>query len=291
MDPCKGAIAVAIVALTVGATSIWDSRAQPPAPAAACLATVPPSGKFCTDVEACKKFCTCACDFDPSKWKPNVKNDGSTTCPRAPVSGPGMLASDSPDLLPLPPFDFITARSSERATRTVIEGLQRLDARLAASPNRRKYNYTVRVVSCYRPHLEDTEPECGFVLKAMRVIEKYPEKRAEWEPKLNPQNLGLAWPGATPHSAGTACDLVLVDAQGRDSFDWRAGVRGAPRSSIDQRVASKMLDEEVTDSTVGALRLNYEAWHFEWGGPTGGRCKDPECATRHYPACGKPNCN
>jgi hypothetical protein len=202
-----------------------------------------------------------------------------------------MLASDSPDLLPLPHFDFITARSSGRATRPVIEGLQRLDARLATSPNRRKYNYTVRVVSCYRPHLEDTEPECGFVLKAMRVIEKYPEKRAEWEPKLNPQNLGLAWPGAMPHSAGTACDLVLVDAQDRDSFDWRAGVRGAPQSSIDQRVASKMLDEEVTDSTVGALRLNYEAWHFEWGGPTGGRCKDPDCATRHYPACGKPNCN
>ena len=98
----------------------------------------------------------------------------------------------------------------------------------------------------------DTEAECGFVLKALRVIEKYPEKRAEWEPKLNPLNLGLAWPGATPHSAGTGCDLILVDAQGRDSFDWRAGVPGTPRSSIDQRLASRMLDEEVTDPAVGA---------------------------------------
>ena len=51
-----------------------------------------------------------------------------------------------------------------------------------------------------------------------------------------------------------------------------------------------MLDEEVTDPAVGALRLNYEAWHYEWGGPTGGRCKAPDCATKFYPACGKPNC-
>ena len=290
MAMSKGRFALAVVSLAVGIAALGDSQAQAPGSVNACIATVPSSGKLCTDVESCKKFCTCACNFDPSKWKPNVANDGSTTCPLAPTTGPGMLAPDSPDLQPLPSFNYITVPPGVRATQPVIEGLQRLDARLATSPNRIRYNYTVRVGNCYRPHIDDTEAECGFVLKAMRVIEKYPEKKAEWEPKLNPLNLGLAWPGATPHSAGTACDLILVDAQGRDSFDWRAGVPGTPRSSIDQRLASRMLDEEVTDPAVGALRLNYEAWHYEWGGPTGGRCKAPDCATRYYPACGKPNC-
>jgi hypothetical protein len=186
----------------------------------------------------------------------------------------------------------VKSSPSARATTEVVNGLKRLDAYLAASPSREKYNYRVRVKSCYRPAIDDTEKECNFVLKAMHILKKYPQdkrKRAEWTPKLNPNNLGLAWPGATPHSSGQACDLVLVDEDGRESFDWRVGA-GAPHSSIDQRLASKMLDEAVTNDTVGGRRLNYEAWHYEWGTSIGCRCKDPECADKFWPPLGKPNC-
>jgi len=68
MAMSKGRFALAVVSLAVGIAALGDSQAQAPGSANACIATVPPSGKLCTDVESCKKFCTCACNFDPSKW-------------------------------------------------------------------------------------------------------------------------------------------------------------------------------------------------------------------------------
>jgi hypothetical protein len=192
--------------------------------------------------------------------------------------------------LALAGFAFITFDRGETAAAAAFTGLKRLDVRLAASKNRQKYGYTVRVVSCYRPQLEDTEPECGFVLKSKYMLKRVtaPADKAYWEEKSDPRNLGLTWPGRTPHSAGYACDLVLVDKHGRDSFDSRAGVDGAPRSSIDQRLASKMLDEEVTNPDVGGRRLTFEAWHYEWTDETRSRCKDPDCAQKFWPVPGKP---
>jgi hypothetical protein len=252
------------------------------------------TSKFCGTVKDCRKFCSCACSFDPHKWKPDVKNDGSTTCPDAPKTGPGMLPPDSPELSRLSDagLRYVTFDASERAATTALDGLRRLDAHLAASADRQRYGYTVRVVSCYRPQLDDTEAECGFVLKGRYMLARVSDgQKPYWETKSDPNNLGLAWPGATPHSGGFACDLVLVDRRGHDSFDSRAGVTesdGPPHSSIDQRVASRLLDQEVTNPDVGGRRLNFEAWHYEWGTTTGSRCVDPDCANNHWPVRGKP---
>jgi D-alanyl-D-alanine dipeptidase len=123
----------------------------------------------------------------------------------------------------------------------------------------------------------------------MRVLEKSsdPKQRAEWEPKLNPQNLGFAYPGATPHSAGNACDIVLLDSQGKESFDAGIG-KHSPHSSIPAKQASILLDEALTNDTVGARRLNYELWHYEWGGTTSCRCKYPDCGNKFWPPVGTP---
>lgn len=247
--------------------------------------------RFCGDVESCKTFCSCACELDLKKWRP-VSDDGATTCPHAPTMGIGMIPPISSDLVSIPPLRFVTASTSVRATKETVEGLKRLDDYLATSASRAEHNYTVKVKNCYRSAIDDVEKECGFVLKAMHVLKTSPDpaKRAEWTTKLNPNNLGLAWPGATPHSAGNACDIVLVDSSGEESFDWRVGA-GTPHSSIDQRLALRMLDEAVTNDRVGGRRLNFEAWHYEWGTTMGCRCKHPECADKFWPPLGKPNCN
>ena len=264
-----------------------------PAAPASCtdgVATASP-GRFCKSFDDCRRFCSCACTFDPHKWIADVKNDGSTSCPGAPTTGPGMIPVDSSELTELPAYRYITHATHARAGRAALDGLQRLDDHLAASPNRARYGYTVRVVSCYRPHMEDTEPECGFVLKSAYMLDRTtdPKQRAYWLQKGNPQNLSLAWPGATPHSGGYACDLILVDSHGQDSFDTRAGVTDAPTSSLDARLSSRMMDEEMTNEAVGASRLTYEAWHYEWGeSGSGSRCKAPDCAANHWPVTGKP---
>jgi hypothetical protein len=276
--------------LLLAAAAVAAPALAAPASCTDGIATAAP-GRFCRSFEDCKAFCSCACTFDVHKWKSNVKNDGSTSCPNAPTTGPGIIASDSTDLVDLPTYRFITHRAHERTARAALDGLQRLDDHLAGSHSREQYGFTVRVVSCYRPQLEDTEPECGIVLKSAYMLDRTtdPTERKKWLKTGNPQNLGLAWPGATPHSAGIACDLVLVDSHGQDSFDTRAGVAGAPTSSINQRLASKMLDEEVTNAEVGGSRLTYEAWHYEWGeGGSGSLCKDPECNERHWPVTGHP---
>jgi D-alanyl-D-alanine dipeptidase len=270
-----------------------DKARKHPAAAAPVSCTdgiaVSQAGTFCESVKDCRKFCSCACTFDPTKWTPDVKNDGSTVCPGAPKTGEGILPPDSPELTALPDYRFITHASGERAAAAALDGLSRLDDRLAASAERARLGYSVRVVSCYRPQLEDTEPECGFVLKSLYMLARVaPERKAYWEEKSNPNNLGLAWPGRTPHSAGYACDLILVDRNGQDSFDSRAGVDGAPTSSIDPRLASRLLDEDVTNPAVGGSRLNFEAWHYEWTTDTRSRCKAPDCAANHWPVAGKP---
>jgi hypothetical protein len=277
-----------------GASAIpTPGGANPTSAATRCTDNIKSSpGVFCENVKDCRKFCDCACDIDYTKWDPKVKDDGSTQCPRAPRTGPGMVAPDSSELglLADQHFVYIKHRAKERAGPAALEGLKRLDLWLAGAPDREKYGYKVRVVSCYREQLEDTQPECGFVLKSLHMLGKVKTDtdKAYWEKMSDPNNLGLAWPGRTPHSGGYACDLILVDKKGQDSFDARAGVDGAPVSSIKARLASKMLDEAVTNATVGGNRLTFEAWHYEWGSAMGSRCKDPDCSQKYWPVKGTP---
>ncbi|MDE2489920.1 MAG: hypothetical protein KGM24_03680 [Elusimicrobia bacterium] len=85
--------------------------------------------------------------------------------------------------------------------------------------------------------------------------------------------------------------LTLPPGKPRDSFGASAGVPGSPHSSLDQRLASRLLDEEVTSAYVGARRLTYEAWHYEWGDSpfgSGALCRAPDCAEKHWPVTGRP---
>jgi hypothetical protein len=263
--------------------------AATPAPAPACTdgITARP-GKFCDNVQDCIRFCSCACRFDEHLWR-DVKDDGSTTCTGMPESGVGMLPTNSPDLLPVPALPYLSVPAGVKATQDALDGLRRLSDHLAASESRGRLGYTVRVGSCYRKHQKDSVPECGFVLKAKYMLDRVtdPQQRENWLFKANPMNLGLTWPGRTPHSAGYGCDLILQDAHGTDCFDWRAGVSGSQSCSIEQRVASRMMDEEATNPDVGAKRLNYEAWHYEWG-PSASGCQAPDCADSHWPPRGHP---
>ncbi len=267
------------------------AAALPAAAAPVCTTGITASaGKFCENVADCMTFCSCACTFDKTKWKSGVKNDGSTTCPGMIESGVGMLAPDSGDLHDLTALRHVTFAAGTRATQDVIDGLARMSTYLETALSGSKVRYAVYVKNCYRSHLVDTVPECGFVLKAKFMLAKTDlsaEKRAYWTEKANPQNLGLAWPGKTPHSGGYACDLILLDSEGNDCFDWRAGVAGAPTCSIPQKLASKLMDEAATNSVVGGRRLKYEAWHYEWG-PNAKGCTDPDCADKHWPPTGKP---
>lgn len=266
-------------------------------PAASCTDGIKPDkpGQFCSSVEDCRKYCSCACTFDPDNWPAPVKgvsDDGSTTCDEAamPAAGIGKLAPDAPELIAVPKLPYISVRPGAQAIQPAIDGLRRLSDHLQDSKNRKKYRFTVRLGSCYRAHRVDSVPECGYVLKAKFMLGKKKldaEARKYWTEKSNPLNLGLAWPGITPHSGGYACDLIMVDANGDECFDWRAGVAGTPTCSIDQRLASSMMDEEVTNADVGGVRLRYEAWHYEWG-PDASGCRAPDCAKKHWPPTGKP---
>jgi hypothetical protein len=194
--------------------------------------------------------------------------------PAVPRQGEGLIPEDSPQLMSLhkslPDLKYVKVSRSAKATKEVIDGLKRLDAWLATSKDREKYGYTIHVNNCWRDGVFDSQKECYFIMKGQ-----------------NPQDLKLAWPGATPHSSGKACDMVLVDSAGHVATPDNACTADAhTSSSIDFRTASRLLDEAVTNDSVGAQRLNYEAWHFEWGGQVKAgdcRCKAPECAQKFFP--------
>jgi hypothetical protein len=257
--------------------------------------------RFCSNETSCQKWCHCACDWDVHAWG---RVDYDTKCPRAPQSGPGMIPKRDASLVKIPDLGpYIVNAKGKLATQATIDGLLRLSDWLAKDPDgdRAKYGYKIDVRSCYRPAVGDpkvgdgdVEHECSLIMAATYMLKKEDlsdDDRAKWTKNLNPPKKGLTWPGATPHSAGVACDLVLQDKHGYDSFDWRAGVEGSPTSSIKpQKKASELLDRALTNSDVGAKRLNYEAWHYEWGGPDYCRCKYPDCGDKHWPPTGSGGC-
>jgi len=247
-----------------------------------------PNGVFCDSVDECVTFCSCACTFDPKKWQPRKEDDASVACTGLPDTGFGMLPRDSADLVAVSTsITHVRVPRGIRAIQAAADGLAALGAALETMPKRRELGFTARVGSCYRHHSTDSKDECGYVLKGNYMISKSttPEKQAYWREKANPLNLGLAWPGRTPHSGGYACDVILVDKDGADCFDWRAGVPDAKRCSIDAKTAVELLNEAMT--AAGALRLTYEAWHYEWG-PSASGCVHPDCAKHGWPITGKP---
>ena len=236
-----------------------DAAKEPATPEQSTVATYSTTNAFgvaCRGMEDCTRFCKAACDVLPS---------GGAHCTRVPT-GDGLLPADSPLLRRLPTMKHVSAGSGARATEATVAGLERLDAWLEASPERKEYGYTVRVNNCWRDGINDIKKECYFILKGK-----------------DPNELGLAWPGASAHSGGKGCDIVLVDAKGKAATSCSAAAESSLDADIDFRTASRLLDEALTNDTVGARRLNYEAWHYEWDGPTSCRCKAPACADDHWP--------
>lgn len=248
--------------------------------------------KLCSDVDSCRSFCHCACAFDPkSNWTKNEKTDRTTRCSPLGVTGQGVLAPHSPDLKPLPSFSTIRVSADARATQPVIDGLKKLDASAATASWKSKY--TVFVKSCYRPAEDDMKDECMYMLKADHILEKYKktppanpverESLAWAESAQNVQNLGLAWPGANPHSGGVGCDIQMLDAKSNEAlFEWRVE---ANKATANVHEASRALDEAVTKA--GGKRLTYETWHYEWGGMSDSRCAYPDC-DKFWPPKGSP---
>lgn len=290
-----------------GPAAVAGKAVEGPGSTQACQDLVTPApkpGKLCTDFENCEKYCGCACTFHKEKWG---KEEEDTDCPGADVTGVRMLASNDTKLFDLKKkledlkqtFSVLELPGGQTlVTQEVFDGLTKLDAALRDSPKKAEKKYRARIGNCYRTHLKDTQKECGLVLKASYMLTKVKgdaEKEAHWLEEGNPQKKGLAWPGATPHSAGTACDIILMDEHGVDCFDWRAGIvlkpgeKGPPVCTIEAREAVNLLTDIATAEAVGARRLNYEAWHFEWDPSyTDARCAGDDCQ-RYWPLTGKPN--
>jgi len=232
-------------------------------------------GKYCRDVDSCKAFCRAHCKLDLSRWSSTCKLPGLL----------GSLAVDSPLLKGLPELRFVKGASGVRATDGVMAGLKRLDEHIAGSSSWPK-GHVAFVKNCFRSMVKNATKECDFILKGWHLREKWagktPESKAEEKQKadgerfINPaKNLGLSWPGAGPHSAGNACDIVVRDPNGREVT--------ACKSTEKMRPLSRALVDALTNDKVGAVRLNYEGWHFEWGGPTHCRCKGDDCNDNHWP--------
>jgi hypothetical protein len=236
-------------------------------------------GQYCNGEEDCKAFCQKHCTLNPSAWK--------STC-QFPAGLGGSIAEGSSELKKLPAMKHVSGSSSVRATQESIEGLQRLDEYIGSSSSWPK-DHTVYVHSCYRSDKQDSTGECDYILKGWHIRAKWagktPSTPAEQKEKATgdrlvnpPRNLGLMWPGATPHSAGLGCDLVVRDPSGKDATSCRM------TDNAKQRELSKALVDAMTGDKVGAVRLNYEGWHFEWGGAiTTCRCKGAECNDKHWP--------
>ncbi|MBI3564094.1 MAG: hypothetical protein HY079_02725 [Elusimicrobia bacterium] len=253
--------------------------------------------RFCDGTASCERFCCCSMAYDHSKW--SGVYDWRTTNVKAPVDIRGTLKPDAAELTDLSASlsgaRVLTDLRGKRSTRAVADGLSRLDAALDADPERATLRYTVSVRNCYRRAIGNTleprapvpdanaEAVCGELFTMMH-FEDLPVRTEIQEKVLAGLHSGaphaflMAWPGSTPHAAGDACDLVLKDARGQDCFDARAGTPDSPHCSIDQRKAVAILSHAV--ARAGGARLDYEAWHFEWGGKTGAgscRCQGEAC--------------
>lgn len=272
--------------------------------AGACQKTSKKATQFCDNEDDCYAFCSCACALDLENW--------STSCDNIPSKGPA--ENDPKTTVAVPAMSYVLKSGSPKAIQSVIDELKRLDTLMADAAERERIwkavnptdafiDYKIMVNSCYRSTYADTKADCDIILKANQVVNNGKEdpKEAQWKLWRNPNYAGLAWPGASPHSVGFACDIVLATevevekkVKGKlvkktvadKCFDCHAGDGKSDEScSIDQKTASKILDQWL--DKVGALRLDYEAWHYEWRDDVpASRCQAGSCTI--YPLTCKP---
>lgn len=260
------------------------------------------SGAYCHDLASCKTFCCRACTgFDSAQWNTDA------TCPDAPPPSGRMLRSDQVTAITALPNVLVAG--SQRATADVIAGLTRLNAAIPAL--RTKYpqygEFKAKVKNCWRDAETNTTKVCSLVIRKLHVEQSTTASAATKEQWARNANAvwGLVWPGPTPHSGGFACDIVVVDASGAECFGWAvpdvpADDGSNPACSIPQQTASAILDEAATGpaagpgiDAVGAVRLNFETWHYEWNSPiTSCRCSaangDP--CSAYWPPKGDNSC-
>lgn len=286
--------------LTKVATTTPTAPPSPPAPTTPPSPTAPRAAgrQFCNSVAECKTFCASACTLDVKGWREGTVN---STCnfPKDAMDRAGV----PPSVSRIPAMTNVVSASDAVASPDVIAALGRLDRQISQMGASWPAGHVAFVKNCYRPAVEEATRECDFVLKASHLQKKWegrtpktPEEIRQRASNLalarqfeNPaDNLGLTWPGPSPHSRGEACDIVVA----------RRNTSGAPTPTMacagnndpTTRAHSKALDEALTNPTVQAVRLKYEAWHYEFGRyeTTGKncRCVAPACNDRYWP----PNC-
>ncbi len=233
--------------------------------------------QFCGSRTPSDRDCKITCMRWGCGTNPNESNCGGSSYPRMTDGGDGIIDPNSPELIPVsrwPAMKNVTVAGGVKATQDVIDGLKRLDAHLDSAYAGQ--GLTIKVGNCWRDWRGDAAKECAYVLGQHSVKKDGPIDN-------NPNDYGLAWPGASPHSAGVACDLKLFK-NGKQI----AGGRGL-QVCDSQRANVQLFVDIVTNSAVGAKRLMFESWHFEWGPRGDCRCIGAACAPiwpMEIPVCG-----
>ncbi|NOU27469.1 MAG: hypothetical protein HOO96_06120 [Polyangiaceae bacterium] len=259
--------------------------------------------QFCEGEAECKAFCAANCKLDVRGWAEGTMNSTCSFPADAITRAGGPLPNE---LARIPAMTYVKARSDAEATTEVIEALRRADAYIAGHQSTWPAGYVAYVNNCYRPPVEEATRECDFIMKSIHLENKWkgrtptsPKEIAERDANLklarfigNPNdNLGLTWPGPSPHSRGQGCDIVVAKV-GRSVEPTTSCKTSAGNEQ--QRLHSKALDEALTNDVVRGVRLNYEAWHYEFGryelANKSCRCVAPACNEKHYPTNCKDGC-
>jgi hypothetical protein len=286
MAMSKGRFALAVVSLAVGIAALGDSQAQAPGSANACIATVPPSGKLCTDVESCRSSARARATSIPASGSPMSRTTGRRRVRwrRRPARACWRRIRRT--------FSRCRASTTSRRRPEACDPARHRRAPTSRRPACHvaeliRHNYTVRVGNCYRPHIDDTEAECGFVLKAMRVIEKYPERRRS----------GSQAQPAEPWSRLAGRDAAQRGPPAISSSSMpRAGTRSTEgrrsrHSALVDRSAARVEDARRRGHRSGGRGAPPQLRGVALSGaaPPAAAAR-PRTATKYYPACGKPNC-
>lgn len=179
------------------------------------------------------------------------------------LDAPGILESGSPDLVDeddWPKMANVRAREGTKASKLVIAGLQRADRYI--DQNHAGKGLSIQINNCWRDWRDDANAQCSIIAR----------------PTLNdPTAWFSSWPGAGPHNSGYACDLVLM----KDGKPI-SGVK-SDQTCTSKAAGNRLLIEILTNPTVGAKRLKYESWHFNWAGWNSCFCAMEGCEPHIYP--------
>jgi hypothetical protein len=232
---------------------------------------VPNTGErtaVCSDVAACLPLCKAAgctkifctgleikagtCQGITSPWQNDCKTSAFPN-----LNAHDILPPDSSALIPAsrwPQMNNITAKPSVRATQLVIDGLQKASNYIDSKyPGK---GYKIEITNCWRDYRGDFGSQCAVMMRPSGN---------------NPVANGSTWPGANPHSAGYGCDLAL-----KQNGKTVSGGIGDQNCSSKQE-GNRVLVDVLTNATVGAQRLGYEAWHFQWAGFNPCYCSGDKC--------------